>query len=184
VADHQSSGEYLRTTFGLVIAFVAPGAVAVWGIAQISPTVEVWFGTTAEADISGAGFLFVLLASLASGVFISGLRAELLPPLFGLFGAKRAKDLDESKTREDDCRAALRQAVEDFFQYHQFYGNMVFALTLAYFAWLYAGHILPWERPLVLGIWLFSLLALLRSAYYSWKRYCEVEEQILGRRGT
>src|SRR6266700_1621683 len=103
------------TGFGVAIAFVAPGVVAVWGAGQFSPTVARWFGATSKAPASGAGFLFVVLASLAAGITLSGLRHTLIVRVLSWRGIKRAQGLDESKTQSTDCRAALAQAVEDFF---------------------------------------------------------------------
>jgi ABC-type multidrug transport system fused ATPase/permease subunit len=176
--------EVKSASFGTLIAFVAPGAVAIWGIAQISDTVSMWFGASAQSEASGGGFLFVLLASLAMGVFISGVRHQVMVAVFGWFGLRRAQALDESRLRDPDSRAALAQAVEDFFRYHQFYGNMTLAVLVAYIAWLYSVRAWPWDRwGISVGV-LISVLLLASSAFQSLKRFYEVEGRLLRRQAN
>ncbi len=43
-------------SFGLAIAFLAPGIVGLWGIGQHVETVREWFGATAQTQATGAGF--------------------------------------------------------------------------------------------------------------------------------
>jgi hypothetical protein len=169
--------------FGVGIAFIAPGVVAMWGVSQVSPTVSEWFGATRESEATAAGFLFVVLASLSIGVFISGLRNETLIPVFRLFGLHRPENLDEGSTRDPEVRAALQQAVEDFFRYHQFYGNTALAILIAFGCWLYSIRQWPWEEPGILLLVVLSTFALALSAFQSLKRYFEVEEKVLGRGG-
>ena len=159
--------------------------VALWGVSQVSPTVSEWFGATRESDATAAGFLFVVLASLSIGVFISGLRNQTLIPIFRLrrFKLKEPKNLDEGSTRDPEVRAALQQAVEDFFRYHQFYGNTAIAILIAFGCWLYSIRQWPWEEPGMLLLVVFSTFALAVSAFQSLKRFYEVEEQVLGKRG-
>jgi hypothetical protein len=165
--------------FGVAIAFVAPGVVALWGAAQFSPTVARWFGATVRAPASGAGFLFVLLTSLAAGIFLSGLRHTLIVKLFERTGVRRAANLDESKMQAASTRAAIAQAVEDFFRYHQFYGNMSLAVCIAYVSYLTSRGMSPFKQPGTLVVVTVGVLALLASARDSLRRYYEVEAQVL-----
>ncbi len=54
--------------FGLVIAYVLPGFVALWGVAYFSPTVESWITASQQGAPSVAGFMYVTLASIGTGL--------------------------------------------------------------------------------------------------------------------
>ena len=153
-----------------------------WGISRLSSTVAEWFGATSTSEVTGASLLFVVLASLSIGVFISGIRNETVVPLFRVFGLQRPGNLDEGSNRDPEVRAALQQAVEDFFRYHQFYGNMALAIWIAFACWLYSIREWPWGEPGILILVVVSTGLLLLSAHQSLDRYYEVEEQVLGRR--
>jgi hypothetical protein len=123
--------------FGLTIAFVAPGAVVLWGIAQHSAVLRSWFGFPgSETDVSAGGFLFVLLASSAAGVFVSGIRWIVFDQIFfRLIGLTRP-DIDESQMRNEEYLRAYMVANEYFYRYYQFYSNMAVAVVVAYLSWL------------------------------------------------
>src|SRR5689334_20233451 len=59
--------------FGLLIAFLLPGFVVLWGLSYFSTTVRLWLSGPGEAPTVG-GFLFVPLASVAAGVTVSTVR--------------------------------------------------------------------------------------------------------------
>jgi hypothetical protein len=166
-------------TFGVSIAFIAPGVVVIWGIAQHSDTVRQWFGSAAEAEVSVGGFLFVLLASLAMGVFVQGIRWALINPLVHLTGVEK-KNLDHSEWRDAEKLAAFTRTVEDFYRYYQFYSNMIVATLIAYALWLNSGGVWPWERPLTLVLGLPVLVVLFLSARNSMDNYLKAGERILG----
>ena len=166
-------------SFGLAIAFLAPGTVGLWGIGQHVPTIREWFGATAQTQATAGGFLFVLLASMAVGLFLSGLRQEILDRLFlGKVLKIRRPVLDEKKLTRPDVLAAVRFSAENLYRYYQFYANMAFALTFAYVAWL--AHDWGWSpwRVVGFGSLLLSIVVLIMSATYSLKRYHESLEGI------
>src|SRR5258708_7235024 len=62
------------TNFGLLIAFLLPGFVALWGISYVSEPVRSWFGSTPDYAPSVGGFLYVTLASIVAGLTVSTVR--------------------------------------------------------------------------------------------------------------
>jgi hypothetical protein len=168
-------------SFGLAIAFVAPGVVALWGISLYVATVREWFGAAANSEATGAGFLFVLVASLAVGLFVSGVRQEVLDGIvFGRFMHLHRPETDESKLTNPDVLGALQFASENLYRYYQFYSNMALAVVVTYAAWL--GHRWYWSRWRAGGLILLiaGVFALIRSATYSRKRYFHALEDIIG----
>ena len=72
--------------FGLVIAYVLPGFVALWGVSYFSPTVESWITATQQGAPSVAGFMYVTVASLAAGLTVSAVRWAIIDNIHQLTG--------------------------------------------------------------------------------------------------
>ena len=67
--------------FGLVIAYLLPGFVALWGVSYFSPSVASWIVVSQQDAPTVAGFMYVTLASLAAGVTVSAVRWALIDHL-------------------------------------------------------------------------------------------------------
>ena len=166
-------------SFGLAIAFLAPGTVGLWGIGLYVPTIREWFGATAQSQATAGGFLFVLLASMAVGLFLSGLRQEILDRLLFERTLKIRRPVpSKNRLAQPEVIAAIRFSAESFYRYYQFYANMAFALAFAYVAWLV--HDWGWSptRYAGVGLLLLSIVVLIMSATYSLRRYYESLEGI------
>lgn len=57
--------------FGLAIAYLIPGFVALGGVAAVSDVVRVWLGGSAGSGPTVGGFLYVTLGSVATGMTVS-----------------------------------------------------------------------------------------------------------------
>ena len=67
--------DQLGKSFGLIIGFLIPGMVGLYGVSLHVETIEGWFSVASTAQSSSVGgFLFVLVASIGVGVFISNVR--------------------------------------------------------------------------------------------------------------
>lgn len=66
----QEMSEIRRDNFGVIIAYLLPGMIALWGISFLSETVRAWFGATGENAATVGGFMHVALASLAAGLLV------------------------------------------------------------------------------------------------------------------
>ena len=75
--------------FGLVIAYILPGFVALWGVSYFSPTVESWITASQQGAPSVAGFMYVTLASLGTGLTVSGVRWLIIDSIHHLTGLTR-----------------------------------------------------------------------------------------------
>jgi hypothetical protein len=65
--------EVTSSNFGLLIAFVLPGFIVLWGLSYFSATVRLWLSGEGTTPTVG-GFMFVTLASVAAGVTVSTVR--------------------------------------------------------------------------------------------------------------
>ena len=63
-----------RDNFGLLIAYLLPGFVALWGAAYHVEAVQSWLRSTAPDAPTIGGFLYATLASTALGLVISAVR--------------------------------------------------------------------------------------------------------------
>ena len=56
--------EWTDKNFGVVIAYLLPGFVALWGVSYFSPTVASWISVSQQGAPTVAGVCYVTLASL------------------------------------------------------------------------------------------------------------------------
>ncbi|MDQ6894295.1 MAG: hypothetical protein M3167_16660 [Acidobacteriota bacterium] len=135
MADENGSGpDGVTKNFGLVIAFLLPGFIALWGISYFDPRVEAWINRASSGSTSVGDFLLVVVASLGLGVFLSGVR-WLLFEQFRFLKLLRVEDVTPHAQRGtwDD-----RQANEDFYKFYLFYSNTAVAMLLVFSASLHA----------------------------------------------
>ncbi|MBX9787501.1 MAG: hypothetical protein K2Y37_01170 [Pirellulales bacterium] len=128
--------EVSQKNFGLLIAYVVPGLVVLWGVSYSSETVRMWITTANEASPSVAGFLYVTLASLAAGLALDAVRSVTIDHFHHLTGV-RAPKLDFS-----DFQAkfwAFNQIVESHYRHYQAYAHMAIAVPFAVVACDLAG---------------------------------------------
>ena len=150
-----------RDNFGLLIAYVLPGFVALWGGAYHVEAVRPWLRSTpADAPTIG-GFLYATLASTTLGLIISGVRWAVIDRLLARGGVR--------PPRLDFERFAERLAAYDFlvaqhYRYYQFYANMLVALAWTYLARLASLPAWPGrEAWLSLGFVLVEVVLFLGS---------------------
>ena len=118
--------------FGLVIAFLLPGFLALWAISIVEPIAGGWLGSAASTQTNVGGFLFAVLASLGLGLLISGMRWMLFDrfllrlPYIGVLPTPKI----DQRSRERH-EATYRDLRESHYYYFQFYANTAVALLIA-----------------------------------------------------
>ena len=80
--------ELSHKNFGLLIAYVLPGFVALWGIGHFLPTVESWITSSQQGAPTIGGFLYVTLASLVAGLTVSAVRWAIIDSFHHATGLK------------------------------------------------------------------------------------------------
>ena len=81
--------EVTERNFGLIVAYMLPGFVALWGMGHLSPTVDAWISTSEAGGPSVGGFLYVTLGSLALGMTTSAIRWMVIDTIHHLTGVRR-----------------------------------------------------------------------------------------------
>ncbi|MGD9689157.1 MAG: hypothetical protein AB7K52_00600 [Phycisphaerales bacterium] len=125
-------GELTARNFGLLIAYVLPGFVGLWGLGYLSEPVRTWLSGAGPAGPSMGGVLYVLVASIGCGMTASAVRWALVDSVYHRTGLRRPA-WDDSKLPERlDAFEAL---VDNHFRYYQFYSNSMVSAAAAYAAW-------------------------------------------------
>lgn len=128
-----TSASLSNENFGLVIAYILPGFVALWGVSYFSPTVESWIVASQQGAPSVAGFMYVTLASIGTGLTVSGVRWLIIDTLHHCTGLIRPA---WKFGNLDDKLQGFLTLNEGHYRYYQFYGNMFIAAGFTYGAWL------------------------------------------------
>lgn len=167
--------DHLGKSFGLTIAFLIPGMVALYALSYFMPDLRTWFGLMAEQSATVGGFLFVVVGSIGVGVVVSGVRWFLCD----WFLAPQVS-LNTQRRREGETEAAYQALIANHYQYYQFYANTSVALVWLFLSWLVAkdpGGTLVLQRLVLLAISACGLLLFARDAM---KKFNRKALQLLG----
>lgn len=170
--------EVSNRNFGLLIAYVVPGLVALWGLSFVVPEVRPWLlGLPEDAPTIG-GFLYVTLASVTLGMTSSVVRWAVLDQLHHRWGVHPPRWTDAFL---HERIAGYEWIVQNHYRYYQFYGNTHIALVFTYACWRAS---LP--DPLTGFGWLDGSVAVLAGMFLAGsrnalKRYYGRASDLLGR---
>src|SRR3954451_1682001 len=156
------------TSFGLLIAYILPGLVALYGLSfWLTPVASLFAGfLTAESTIGLS--LLVVLMSIAIGLYVTVVR-ELIFERVICRTSKLCAD-DFSGLGSEAKLSAFRAAVDEMYRYHQFWGGIFIVAPLVYVGWLtHTPHSISFvaSLSLLIGVEVLSLYA----AIESFKRY-------------
>lgn len=118
----------IHRNFGLVIAFVIPGLVALWGISTFSLSLTAWLATTPDQSPTIGSFLYLTIGSLAIGLIVSAIRWAIVDSIHHRSGVD-FPEFDFSHLHEKLESFVL--SVEWYYRYYQFYANMLVAIACA-----------------------------------------------------
>ena len=131
--------------FGLLISYLVPGAVVLLGLRPFSPTLQGWFATASVDAPTIGGFLYLTVASLATGMTVSAVRWAVVDHLHALTGL-RPPGLDFSRLGGNV--EALGLLIEIHYRHYLFYSNMCVATAIAYTCYrLHLGSLWPLGWP-------------------------------------
>jgi hypothetical protein len=148
--------DILSRQFGLVIAYLLPGFIALIGIAPLVSTVTGWLHADQTASFGAP--VYVLLAATAVGMIVSCFRWLVVDRVHALTGVVaptfNARALEENPT-------AFHYLVESHYRYYQFYANSLVAVLWAYAVhrWLHTSSLLGFGTDvgvLILSVVLFT----------------------------
>jgi hypothetical protein len=133
-----------NVNFGPLIAYLIPGATALYGVGAFAPAVRSLFALPpADAPTIG-GFLYLTLASLTAGMVVTAVRWAVVDRLHHVTGL-RPGEWDFSKF-VDGRVEAYNVLNEIHYRHYQFYANMFVAVAFAFACLWQAGEVKSW-RP-------------------------------------
>jgi hypothetical protein len=132
-------------SFGLLIAYLIPGFITLWGLSRFWPEIESWLGTSAAECETIGGFLYGTVAAIAAGLTVSTIRWLVIDPIHHWTGIKQP----EWNFQTFHARTTgFEVLIEIHYRYYQFYANCLVAFLFAFMAhWLSAGF--DWRELLV-----------------------------------
>lgn len=162
--------------FGLVIAYLLPGFVTLWGVSCFSPTVDAWITASQENAPTVAGFMYVTLASLAAGVTVSAVRWALVDHLHHATGI--VPPAWKFTNLEGKLQGYL-MLVESHYRYYQFYANMFVAAAFAVTARALSGSLRPSFGPWTVVGFVALEMVLLAGSRDTLRKYYDRTQQLL-----
>ena len=150
--------EVTTANFGLLIAYLLPGFVALVGVGFVSETVASWLSASSSTAPTVGGFLYVTLASLDAGLTVSTIRWAVIDTIHHRTGIPEASP-DFSMLQEK--LTAYQYLVATHYHFYQFYSGMVCSVAFVFFAYTMTGdRVSPW---IVSGFVLIELIFWLGS---------------------
>jgi hypothetical protein len=139
--------------FGLLIAYVLPGFVALWGGTYVAAPLRPWLLGDAGGAPTVGGFLFTTVAAVAAGLTVSTVRWLVVDTLHHRTGV-RPPDWDFAALGER--AAAFGLMVDHYYRYYQFYANALVAL-----GWVLAARrwSVGWARVGAADVGIVALMA-------------------------
>ena len=137
--------EDASANFGILIAYLIPGATVLLGFSQFSPLLQGWFAATPQDAPTLGGFLYLSVASLAAGMTINAVRWAVVDTLHARTGLP-LPPLDFSQLGPNVGAYSL--LIEIHYQHFQFHSNMLIATAIAYSCYrIRLGLPGPWGWP-------------------------------------
>lgn len=165
--------------FGLVIAYLLPGFVALWGVSYFSPTVDAWISASQQNAPTVAGFMYVTLASLAAGVTVSAVRWAIIDQLHHFTGIR------PPPWKFGNLEGKLQgyiTLIENHYRYYQFYSNMFVAAAFSFVAKAISGGLRPSITPWATIAFLALELVFFAGSRDTLRKYYARTQQLLSSR--
>lgn len=122
--------------FGLIIAFLIPGFICLWGLSLSFDEIKPLLGSFNSSETSTfGGFLYSSLMSLSIGLLVSAVRWLIVDTIMHRTGVPEPKRNFAATADADKCSAFLG-LVENHYRYYQYYANSFIAVFASLVAFL------------------------------------------------
>ena len=170
---HESMKDVSNRNFGILIAYVLPGFIVLWGLEPWSESVSGWLNGVAVDGPTIGGFLYVTIVSVGMGQVISTTRWLLVDSLHHATGVPKP---ELRFHRLSESVAGLEQLIEMHYRHYQWHANGLVALTVC---GILRGLANGFSTKLVLIVCLINVLLLFGSRD-TLSKYYRRAEQLLG----
>jgi hypothetical protein len=114
--------DFTSTAFGLIIAFILPGLLALITCSFWSTRIQLQFDAFTKAQSNGGLFFVVALLALLMGIELSAIRWALFEEL--ICRKIRLRPDEFGALKDDKTAAAFRITIDEHYRYHQFCGGL------------------------------------------------------------
>lgn len=132
--------------FGIVISYLIPGFVALFGVAEFSETVSSWLRNTPTNAPTIGGFLYITLGSLGTGMGVSTVRWCLVDWIHHRTGIPQP---DRQFGHLQEKLEAYQYLVATHYNYYKFHGNCGVAFVFLAVARMLVHGLAAWQLLLV-----------------------------------
>lgn len=131
-----------RDNFGPLIAYLVPGATVLWGLSYFSTTLQSWFASAPPDVPSLGGFLYLTVASVATGMTVNAVRWGIIDTIH-LWTGLPPPPVDFSRLGKNV--EAFTLLIEIHYKHYQYHANMAVATAIAYICYrISLGSISQW----------------------------------------
>lgn len=124
------------TSFGLIIAYLLPGLVGLYGLSYWFPSLKSTFSTFLTAESNIGLFLIVLMASLVVGMLAHGIRWLVFEEIAGTRSKYRVDSSLYANLSGERILSAFQTIVDEWYRYHQWWGGFSVVAPIVYFGWI------------------------------------------------
>lgn len=171
--------QFSSTTLGYLMAFVIPGASAIYAASFFASPLAAIIDKFNNSKADLGLFLLGLLAALAIGLFIDGVRAEIYEELWdaGHLNKNGFRNLSKG-----NVLMAFRAATDEHYRYHQFSGSisLIWPFLLAAFCDRHFSHLILIQQIVIVTCGAALEVILIKRARMDWKLYLERGNEVLG----
>lgn len=121
------------TSFGLLIAYLLPGLVALFGLSYWIQELRDLFDAFLTGGSNIGLFLLVALASIATNLQVTLIRWAIFEEWICRRYSLKPEDFKDMSN--EGKFSAFRGAVDEHYRYHQFWGCMAIALPILFIGW-------------------------------------------------
>ena len=119
--------------FGLLVAYLVPGFVILWGFGFHSVTVAAWLAGPAPNTPTVGDLFYATLASVACGMTANVFRWAIIDTIHHHTGVRLPRW--NFSLLNQERLGGYELLVELHYRYHQFFANMLIALVFTYVAY-------------------------------------------------
>lgn len=131
VTFHLPVKQISSDSFGLLIAYLLPGFVLIWGLRPLVPELEELLLIPTGDQQSFGDFLQSTIAAVGTGMTVSALRWITIDSIHHVTGIQPPR-WDFAQLGKN--AAAFEIVVEHYYRYYQFYANTFISLLLVFLA--------------------------------------------------
>lgn len=115
-------------SFGLLISYLIPGFIVLWGASHFSSDIQGWMGVAERSTETIGGFLYGTVAATGAGLTASTVRWLLIDPIHHWTGIRPPKwEVANLHIHTN----VLEILIESYYRYYQFYANSAVAISFA-----------------------------------------------------